>query len=1083
MNNQTKFPQVIVVEASAGSGKTFALAKRYLQLLINSYLKLEDIPLRNILAITFTNKATIEMKERILELLKKISLDVFSGEDEKKEILDTLGVDKKFAQDKAKLIMDELCKHYNFFQVQTIDSFINSLLVGCALNIERSASFKIKRDYFDYLAYCLDLVIEKARYSEEVFDFLEEFLEHYLFVENRNGWFPKEDILMLMQSLFQLSNKYGRTFQIYKGKSRDVIRKKKYIYQLIVELGDKLPQGFNSNAQRSIVTFIKKSRDIFDIADLPSAFTSMEVPMNKENLAPQDFKKHWRALHKELLGLIELDATVAYNPYIQLFDCLLDFFQFVSKKEDVLFLEELNKKARLLFDESGLSIAEVYYRLAAKFTHYLIDEFQDTSILQWHNLEAMVEDALASGGSLFYVGDKKQAIYRFRGGEAKLFDEVKFKFSNYNLIPRHLTNNWRSQKAVIDFNNRVFSKDNLSVMFSTSGIDEELTGIPSARDEIIEIFKDATQEGKAKNCDGYVYVERIEERNQEERDTLTRPKLLNLIKELRERFNYEDIAVLTRDNAEVELVSSWLLSDKIPVESEKTLNVIENSLIKEIISFLKFLHSPIDNLSFSAFILGEIFSKASGIANQEMTDFIFHLHKGKELRAGSALYQILRNEYPQVWETYFNDFFKNIGFISPYELLVGIYDRFRLFEHFNNQQAFFMKFLELVKEKEEDCIGIGEFLDYLEDAPSDDLYVNATHSDSIKVLTIHKSKGLEFPVVIIPFLRMDINPETGGRGTNSFVTDGANNDLGLVRITKMHREYSQTLQKRYAQDYKKACIDELNNIYVALTRPKYELYVFLPKRSAGAKNKALFLIPQELEELGKKIRYQNLIQGVRQPFITISPSVYKNWLDSLSDEFGDSLNIIYREKVLAGNIMHAILSEIGNCLIPSTVIPQAMPVDELWKGASPALNEQKKNDPRAMPVRAPGQDVGKLVTYAIGIAQIKYPFVNDFRPYEEKVFKLLNKEELKFIFYVHDGEIFCEKEIVNKFGELKRLDRLIVKKNEIWIIDYKSTQEAKEIKIKQVLEYIGIIQEIYPQHTVKGFLVYLDEMELEKVES
>ena len=258
-SNQLKFPEVVVVEASAGSGKTYALAKRYLQLLINPGISQEYIPLRSILAITFTNKAAVEMKERILEFLKRIAFDAFENKEQEADILGVLGVDKKVAQKKAHLIMDELIRHYSFFQTQTIDSFINALLLGCALRIDRSASFSIKRDYRNYLAYSLDAVIEEAAANKEVFGFLEEFLEHYLFVENRRGWFPKDDILGLMESLFRLSNKHGGEFQEYAGKGQDVIKKKIALFEKIKELSEDFPQGFNKSAQSSIMRFLEKS--------------------------------------------------------------------------------------------------------------------------------------------------------------------------------------------------------------------------------------------------------------------------------------------------------------------------------------------------------------------------------------------------------------------------------------------------------------------------------------------------------------------------------------------------------------------------------------------------------------------------------------------------------------------------------------------------------------------------------------------------------------------------------------------------------------------------------------------------------
>ena len=150
-----ELPSVHIVEASAGSGKTYALAKRYLGLLINPSLKPDQIPLETILAITFTNKAAAEMKERILEFLKKIALDKFSQPKEKADILASLAVEEGYARRKAFKIMDYLIRNYNFFGVQTIDSFINTILSGCAFKLDLTASFKTKKYYSHYISYIL----------------------------------------------------------------------------------------------------------------------------------------------------------------------------------------------------------------------------------------------------------------------------------------------------------------------------------------------------------------------------------------------------------------------------------------------------------------------------------------------------------------------------------------------------------------------------------------------------------------------------------------------------------------------------------------------------------------------------------------------------------------------------------------------------------------------------------------------------------------------------------------------------------------------------------------------------------------
>ena len=199
-------PQIHIVEASAGSGKTHCLAKRYVQLLINPALKPREIPLNTILAITFTNKSAIEMKERILDFLKRIALDKFADGKQKQDILSGLAVERPKAQEKAHRIMDELIRNYNFFQVQTIDSFINAILSGCAFKLNLSANFKTEKYYREYLVYSLDKLIDKAAEDDEVKALFCNFLLRYLSIENRTGWFPKQNILDAVSSLFFKNN-------------------------------------------------------------------------------------------------------------------------------------------------------------------------------------------------------------------------------------------------------------------------------------------------------------------------------------------------------------------------------------------------------------------------------------------------------------------------------------------------------------------------------------------------------------------------------------------------------------------------------------------------------------------------------------------------------------------------------------------------------------------------------------------------------------------------------------------------------------------------------------------------------------
>ena len=202
------------------------------------------------------------------------------------------------------------------------------------------------------------------------------------------------------------------------------------------------------------------------------------------------------------------------------------------------------------------------------------------------------------------------------------------------------------------------------------------------------------------------------------------------------------------------------------------------------------------------------------------------------------------------------------------------------------------------------------------------------------------------------------------------------------------------------------------------------------------------MIPEGIRESGSKIKYRREEKDT-QSIIDISPSAYKEWPELIPGEFGDWQNIKNRKNILEGNLLHTILSRIGGCQ---------------------------------------GLDTEELIKEAILFARTQYPFIEDFSPYQERVRQLLAKKEIKSIFFVPASSVFCEKEVVNRFGDGKRIDRLVVREKEVWIVDYKSSQEAKLDHEKQINEYVQIIKDIYPKREVKGFLVYLDRMIKEEVD-
>jgi ATP-dependent exoDNAse (exonuclease V) beta subunit len=1029
-----QFPEVVAVEASAGSGKTYALARRYLSLLLSDTRDFNPSRLKAILAITFTNKAAVEMKQRILEFLRRIAFDDFIDQAQRRDVLAAAG-NHQNAKTKALAAMDEILLHYSFFQVQTIDSFINTILLGSSLSIERSASFKIRRDYGAFFSYCFDAAVDLCARDKEALELFNDFLEHYLFVDNRLSWFPRENILKLVNSLFQMSNYYGEPFASHTAAGSDVLKAKIAVYTQIKVLAQNLPEGLNAACKKSIVNFIADNSQFFDIDALPKRFTSPEPPLNKGVEVSGDFLRGWRSLHEEIKALVELEADSAYNPYVKLFEYLTRIFKEVSRKEDMIFLEELNRKARLVFDEEGATVAEIYYRLALRFKHYLIDEFQDTSRLQWRNLHLMVEDALSSGGSLFYVGDKKQAIYRFRGGDARLFDEVKKEFVHFNVKEERLNKNWRSSKAIVEFNNAVFAPDNLSRFFIDSKIDQELTA--EKLDEIKDVFKDSFQ-AAARESRGCVSVERIAEDNLAARNDVMRGKVVALVKELSSRFDPGDISVLARDNNEVELVTGWLIEAGIAAQSDKTLNVLAESLIKELTAFLHFLRSPIDDLNFCAFICGEIFAKGAKLPARSMHDFIFKLHCEDKVSDG-GIYIHFRKAYPELWKDLIEVPFKSVGFVSPYEVLVDIYRRFRLCE-FTGKEAFFSKFLELVKIKEDELTGLDELLNYFEDPLEDELYVSAAKGSAIHVLTVHKAKGLEFGAVILPFFRMEIKPSHAVSGARAHVEDEEADELKLVRVIEAYRAYSPRLNAIYRRDYFKAALDELNSLYVALTRAKDEMYIFIPEKSGAGFNKAAKLIGDNVTVCGEK-KAAGLKKCQDENILSIAPLQYENWTSVFKEEFGDPAQVLMRGNILEGSILHFMLSRVGNLC---------------------------ENDP------------GMILQEAALAAQEKFRV--DMSAHRKNLESIVNNPDFKDFFYVDKGEVFCEKEFCTQMGDLKRADRVLVRQKEVWIIEYKSAPLTDDTYIKQVHSYMDAARQVYDNKKVRAFLLYFNPLRKEEVD-
>lgn len=1016
-------PQITAVEASAGSGKTYSLAKHYIKLLMQDYRTEGPNAFTGILAVTFTNKASYEMKQRILKMLKTSELDSFKDPEEKKELLSYWGVDLDAARKMSIAFLDAIMSNYTYFQVRTIDSFINNVIMACSFDVDLPSHFDIEHDYKPYLSRALDSLIDDADDDEKVRGKFTAFLDRFLNIEQKVNWYPQKDILETVASLYNDASTHGGEFKA-SGQGTGIIHVKRNEFkELLGKLSKMMPEGTNANLKKGIEKALSMAGGPgLDIAGLSKYFQRDEYQVNAKHDVPAEVEEIWKKIRKTLKDVCEIDSFTQFDTYIDIYNMMTSRFREMSRRDRVLFLPELNRIARGVFEETDIHVPELYFRLAARIRHYLLDEFQDTNELQWSNFKPMIDEALSSGGSFFYVGDKKQSIYRFRGANSALFDEIKKGFGGYRLDEIGLNDNWRSAKEIVDFNNSVFSKENLGGFLSSLAKE-----VPGLEDAVKDVFKNTKQNIVKISMQGSVRVEHVDD-GDEEAEEIIKKKTIDEARRLSSVHGFSNVCILCRDNSEVEDISSWLIEDGIPVQSDKTLNIKENPLIKELLSLLAFLDSLVDDTAFASFISGKMFSKASGIGQEEMGEFLFDNRNDKRTKK-SPLYKSFKNRYSSQWGEYIQDLSRTVGFFPLYEFLIRIIERYRVLENFPEDHAYFMKLLDLVSEKENKLQTVAQFLEFFE-GTKENVYVSAAGADAVKIMTVHKAKGLEFTSVVIPFLKME--PKIGGPNKKSYVVVKTGNDLRLVRLKKEHIGYSDVLERIYNAEYIRSFCDELNNVYVALTRPVKDLVVFVPPKAGRSKNIVRGLVaPIEMTAGGSQTTDDN--------------SKNTNVLHIHPDKLGDPISLIKgedftenaiskRDGRVLGNVAHYLLSKVSD--------------------ASSGLTDE-----------------------AVEAARKQYPYADISIPVKW-VKKLLKDKEVSS-FFKPGEEAYTEKEVVSSKGEMNRIDRLVVKKNEVWVIDFKSSDEKAEDHLKQIKRYEDALKQIYKRSKVKGFLIYFDACKVE----
>ncbi|MBI5475989.1 MAG: UvrD-helicase domain-containing protein [Ignavibacteriales bacterium] len=1003
-----------LVSASAGSGKTTALTMRFVKLLLSN--NIPNNRLRNILAITFTNNAALEMKQRVLESLKKASL---GNQQTLKQMEEVVGLDAETLIERSREEVDRILDNYSDFQVQTIDSFLSRIMKVSALEFGLPPSFDvilnsdiILDEAFEHLAQELGYDLDKRKIFQQII----EIINRNQSFDKKFLWNPNKKLSKEVKDIYKkLSSHAGQSI----SKAQDGLIKKlrDKILNELISIGDAIARSnFNTAKNFQNIIDFARSKDFDSL--IGRTLDQKALLTSKEKNFPA-FKEKIEEMQNELLKIVgEYYLTMSlqyYQPFVEVNQYLLGIIEKVRRERGEVALSEATKM--LASKISEMNLPEIYFSLGEQIYHFLIDEFQDTSPIQWTALRPLVEESLGKGGTLFLVGDTKQAIFSFRGGDWQIMARMREKeeFPSALCNRKELDTNYRSSEAVVEFAKKVFHE------IVPQQIEKEisdLSGLVSYKQEVRDDFR-----GK-----GYVEVKKFDEPEEETDTPPERQAIIEIVRDCESRgYKLGDIAILTPQNKYVIVVSGWLNAEEIKFLSHSSLDIRKRKIVGEILSLLKFLDSPIDDLSFASFLLSDVLNEELKRTGDSFDFRAFLFECGRNGKSHQVLYTYFRDQYLQLWEKNFEHLFNMVGYLPLYDLIAEVYKKFNLFENFPDEAATLVKLLEIINAYEgRGSLSLKDFLSFSDDDTEEEMWnISVPPSENaVTVMTIHKAKGLGFPIVITLFY--DTKPRT-----DPMVINEDENGIQLMHVTKKESEFNDELSDKYKEKETLRRLDDLNKLYVALTRAEKEMYVISVQKKSEEPSKFL---PENGFTIGKRTNADKAKEEEEKEVRIIFPKTR-----GISQT--KSFTKIGLEETRRGDFIHAILAQIS------------------FIGNS--LEEQIK----------------------AAIENIKFKYHQEFNADETHnlIHKFINADDVKEYFTARPNRIvLTEQEIVSSTGALFRIDRINVDSDIVTVIDFKTGSENSEHS-NQVKEYMKILAEKYHGKNIRGVLAYVDLRKVREV--
>lgn len=1064
-------PELLVYKASAGAGKTFTLAVEYIKLLIRN-----PRAYRNILAVTFTNKATTEMKERILSQLYGIWIKDQGSIPYLQKIKDDVKLSEEQICKSAGVALHNMIHDYSRFRVETIDSFFQSVMRNLARELELSANLNIELNNMEVLSDAVDSMIEKLDRKSPVLYWLLEYIEERIAGDKR--WNVSGEIKNFGRNIFDEGYIEKGDGLRQKLQNKDCIKNYRKTLQTIEKEALEQMKGFAEqffglldmngvkvedlkNGSRGIAGYFNKlsagklddsirNATVEKCLECPdewvkktSAARNTIIEMAERELIPLlKEAENYRSRNNKVVNSCQLSLRHVNN--VRLLANIDEEVRKLNHENNRFLLSDTSALLHHLVHDGDSSF--VFEKIGTTIRNVMIDEFQDTSRMQWNNFRLLLLEGLSQGADSLIVGDVKQSIYRWRSGDWGILNGLKTSIGSFPVKVKTLTTNRRSAANIILFNNEVFT----AACNVLNSIHKEEQG--KECEELKEAYNDVCQEIYNEPGKGYVKATFLSDK---EDATYTIDTLQQLAGEAQalvaKGIQLKDIAILVRKNRSIPLIADYFdKNTSYKIVSDEAFRLDASLAVCMILDGLRYLSEP-----------------ANRIAKAQLAA----AYQNKVLCRQIDLNTLLLNDIDDYLPRDFTEQVEALRLMPLYELMEKLFGLFQM-SRIGQQDAYLCAFFDAVTEyMQSNSSELSAFITYWEEKLCSKT-IPSGEVEGIRILSIHKSKGLEFHTVLLPFCDWKMENETHNHLVWCAPQHTPFSDLDIVPVN-----YSTAMQQSiYRDDFLnerlQLWVDNLNLLYVAFTRAKKNLIIW---GKAGQKGTVSELLSQAIESI---------------PALETSSSFC---MVKEEREEGDIIYTggeLYLSSIKKGNNSSAnkLLLEPQRLTVHLETLETNIEFKQSNRSADFIRGEEETGEKY---IRQ-GQLLHNLFSVIrtqsdipSAIERLRFEGIIESAKQEEQIRKLTEwalKHPLVKEWYSGSWTLYNECAIIyQENGELqtRRPDRVMMKNGEVIVVDFKFGKKHATYN-KQVHEYMNLLANMGYQH-IRGYLWYVFNNELEEI--